>query len=67
MDGGSGSNTLNGDFGNDLLLDGGGDDTFFGGAGTDELSYANAGAGVVIDRSAGTATGNGADSIGTDI
>lgn len=55
LDGGAGNDTFEGDAGND---------TFIGGSGTDSLQYSTAViAGIIVDLSAGTATGA---QIGTD-
>ena len=71
VDGGSGHDTLYGEDGNDSLFGGNGNDGLHGGAGNDIL---NGGAGidwamflggqaVVVDLVAGTATGQGSDTI----
>ncbi|QQS10754.1 MAG: hypothetical protein IPK81_14025 [Rhodospirillales bacterium] len=66
--GGLGGDVLFGDAAADSLYGGAGDDTLFGGAandrldggtGIDRVTYAAAGAGVVVDLSAGTASVNG--------
>ncbi|WP_376099251.1 hypothetical protein ACE7GA_10785 [Roseomonas sp. CCTCC AB2023176] len=49
--------------GDDLIVGLGGNDTLDGGEGTDTTSYALAGAGVVVDLAAGSATGGA----GTDV
>ena len=49
--------------GNDVLRGGGGNDLLIGGPGTDRTDHSNAGAGVSVDLAAGTATGQGADTL----
>ncbi len=70
--GGAGGDVLSGDAGNDAVSGGGADDfllggaandTFNGGAGFDVASFFFASAGVQVDLSTGTATGEGADKL----
>lgn len=61
--GDEGSDILNGDAGNDYLMGGIGNDTLDGGLGIDTASYAWALAPVIVDLSAGTATGDGTDTL----
>jgi Ca2+-binding RTX toxin-like protein len=70
--GGAGGDVLSGDAGNDALsgggagdalLGGGGNDTFNGGAGFDLASFFFASAGVQVNLSTGTATGEGTDKL----
>jgi Ca2+-binding RTX toxin-like protein len=62
--GGAGDDVLRGGAGADLLLGGAGADTMEGGGGLDTVSYADATAGIVLDRAAGTGSGDAAgDSI----
>ncbi len=49
--------------GNDTFVSGTGDDAFNAGLGTDTVSYANAISAVTVDLGAGTATGNGSDTL----
>lgn len=49
--------------GTDVLLGGGGNDTLIGGGGFDFVDYETASSGVVVDLGAGTATGDGTDSL----
>jgi Ca2+-binding RTX toxin-like protein len=55
--------TINGGAGNDYLEGGLGNDTFDGGADNDTVSYGVAGIGVIANLAAGTATGDGIDSL----
>ena len=60
--------TLNGAAGDDDLVSGNGNDTFTGGPGSDGVNYEAASGPVVIDLTAGTATGMGNDIFpGSDI
>ena len=73
LDGGSALNTFDGGPGNDTLLGGPdgswfaggeGDDVITGGEASDDtVTYAEAAAGVTVDLEAGTATGEGADTL----
>jgi len=62
---GDGDDTVDGAAGDDLIIggSGAGNDTYMGGLGIDEVSYASTTAGVTVDLGAGTATG---PEIGTD-
>lgn len=57
------SNTLDGRGGDDVIAGGGGDDTLVGGPGADRASYFGAAGSVVVDLTAGTATGEGRDTL----
>ncbi|MEW6550984.1 MAG: hypothetical protein AB1389_02545 [Campylobacterota bacterium] len=64
----SGDDSLYGGKGNDTIAPGLGDDLVDGGEGNDTVSYnqlvsSNAGAGVIVDLIAGTATGSGNDTL----
>ncbi|HVI87196.1 MAG TPA: hypothetical protein VM659_02785, partial [Dongiaceae bacterium] len=70
--GDSGTDTLNGGAGNDHLLGGGsndiliggpGNDILDGGSGTDTVDYSAVVAAVTVDLGAGTATGDGTDTL----
>ena len=63
LTGDTNANVLQGLGGNDLLTGGAGNDTLDGGTGTDTASYAAASSGVTVDLSAGTATGDGSDTL----
>ena len=63
VNGGDGNDTLNGDAGNDSLSGGNGDDGLNGGDGSDRANYAGATAAVTVNLGAGTATGEGADTL----
>ena len=72
LTGDAGSNVLNGLAGNDILNGGDGDDelsgglgndTLNGGAGFDLANFSTAAAGVTVDLVAGTATGDGNDTL----
>jgi Ca2+-binding RTX toxin-like protein len=63
IDGREGTDTLNGQAGNDLLSGGAGNDTMDGGDGTDTADYSTAAAGVTVSLAAGTATGEGSDTL----
>ena len=63
LEGGAGDDSLDGGAGDDLLIGGEGDDAITGGAGTDTVDYSGAGNGVNVDLGAGTATGEGNDTI----
>jgi Ca2+-binding RTX toxin-like protein len=60
--GNSGANSLDGKDGDDTLNGGDGNDTLTGGTGTDWASFAG-GAAVSVNLSAGTATGQGSDTL----
>jgi Ca2+-binding RTX toxin-like protein len=67
LTGDSNSNNLQGGQGDDLIEGGGGGDTLDGGvAGIDAVSYANAGAGISLDLSTGTYTGQAAGDVLTN-
>jgi Ca2+-binding RTX toxin-like protein len=61
LDGGDGDDVVEGNSGDDVLIDSAGNDAYVGGAGFDTLDFSMAKAGVKIDMSKGTATGNGSD------
>src|SRR5206468_569567 len=61
--GGEGNDRLAGEGGNDVLVAGLGDDELLGGAGLDRASYRSAAGGVVVNLAAGTASGEGADTL----
>jgi Ca2+-binding RTX toxin-like protein len=63
LDGGDGLDTVRGDGGNDTLLGGFGADTIIGGNGKDTVSFAKSRNPVVVDLTAGTASGDGADTL----
>ena len=63
LTGGSGDNELTGGPGTDTLEGGEGDDVLTGGLGTDTVTYVGSAEPVVVDLAAGTAAGNGADTI----
>jgi len=63
LTGDSGANVLNGGTGDDTLNGQAGDDTLNGGAGSDTASFATAASGVTVDLTAGTATGDGSDTL----
>jgi large repetitive protein len=63
IDGGSGNDQLRGGTGDDVLIGGAGNDTIDGGSGIDTVSYENATGAVNVDLGAGTATGEGTDTI----
>jgi Ca2+-binding RTX toxin-like protein len=68
LDGGEGNDVLRGGAGRDLLLGGAGADSMAGGTGLDTLSYAGAGAGIVLDLALGTGGGEAAgDSVAADV
>jgi Ca2+-binding RTX toxin-like protein len=56
-------NVINGQGGSDTIAGGGGGDTLSGGAGTDTVSYGAVGGPEHIDLAAGTATGDGTDTL----
>ncbi|HYE43945.1 MAG TPA: hypothetical protein VEA15_11175, partial [Caulobacteraceae bacterium] len=61
--GAGGDDVLSGGDGNDRLVGGAGNDALDGGAGTDQADYRNATAGVTVSLAAGTATGEGSDTL----
>ena len=61
--GGDGNDTLDGGGGNDTLEGGIGDDKLDGGSGRDIARYSSLTQGVTVDLGAGTATGQGADTL----
>ncbi|WP_225009931.1 calcium-binding protein [Novosphingobium percolationis] len=63
LDGGAGNDTIDGGAGSDVLVGGAGDDVIVGGAGVDTTDYGDATGAIVIDLSAGTAKGEGADTL----
>ena len=63
LGGGGGNDKLQGGAGRDLLNGGRGDDTLDGGGGRDFVSYSGAGRGVKVDLTAGTAKGDGNDTL----
>ena len=65
LTGGAGNDTLDGGAGNDTLVGGAGDDAFVGGSGIDTVSYGGLAAAspVVVNLAAGTAIGEGADTL----
>ena len=63
ISGGLDNDTLAGGPGDDVLAGDPGDDSITGGAGTNRVSYAGSAAGVRVDLGAGTATGEGTDSL----
>ena len=63
LNGGAGDDTLDGGAGNDFLYGGYGDDTIDGGEGTDTVMFHGAQDDVHVDLQAGTATGDGTDTI----
>ncbi len=62
LDGGTGDDSLFGGTGDDQLIGGAGDDAIDGGAGVDTADYSGAAA-VNVDLGAGTATGDGTDTL----
>jgi Ca2+-binding RTX toxin-like protein len=61
--GGKGNDEMRGQDGSDVLLGGPDSDKYYGGDGDNTASFANAAAPVVVDLSAGTATGEGTDTL----
>ena len=61
LTGTTGANTLTGGPGNDALSGGDGDDRLDGGDGRDRVLYGSATAGVTVNLTAGSATGQGTD------
>ena len=71
LESGSGNDVVDGGEGNDLIVggEGAGDDTYFGGDGTDTVKYTSAKAGILVDLTKGIATSAGkgdAAGIGND-
>ena len=64
--GGPGNDQLRGGAGQDLLVGGAGEDTLIGGAGTDTVDYSSASSDINANLAAGTATGQGADTLSGD-
>jgi len=60
---GDGNDTVDGGDGNDHIYGNAGDDSLTGGAGTDFVDFDTALGGVVVDLHAGTATGEGTDTL----
>ena len=63
LDGGEGLDTVRGDGGNDTLLGGLGGDSLIGGNGSDTASFEKSRNPVTVDLTAGTAAGDGADTL----
>ncbi|MEC9345696.1 MAG: hypothetical protein VYB54_05675 [Pseudomonadota bacterium] len=63
LTGDTGANALSGGIGDDTLIGNAGNDTLDGGADTDTVDYAAAAGPVAVDLDAGTATGDGTDSL----
>ena len=63
LNGGAGNDTIVGGAGNDTLLGGAGNDSLDGGTGTNTADFSTAGSGVTVDLSAGTASGDGSDTL----
>jgi Ca2+-binding RTX toxin-like protein len=63
LTGGPGPDSLLGLGGNDTIAGAGGNDTLDGGAGSDTVAYDNAPAGVKVNLSAGSASGDGSDAL----
>jgi Ca2+-binding RTX toxin-like protein len=63
LSGGGGNDVIDAGGGNDKLYGGAGDDLLNGGSGTDSAYYSNATQGVTVDLAAGTATGEGSDTL----
>ncbi|MCU0839931.1 MAG: PKD domain-containing protein [Rhodospirillales bacterium] len=61
--GGRGDDVLDGGVGNDTLLGGAGNDTLIGGSGIDVVHYGAAPAGVTVNLTIGTASGDGSDTL----
>jgi Ca2+-binding RTX toxin-like protein len=61
--GGIGDDQLDGGAGNDVLSGGVGDDRLDGGGGTDTADYRDAANGMTVDLAAGTASGEGEDTL----
>ena len=65
ISGGPGADDIRGDEGTDVLSGGPGDDSLKGGAGTDTATFAGAASAVAVDLTAGEATGEGNDTLGS--
>jgi len=63
IDSGAGNNTITAGGSNDTIIEGSGNDIIDGGSGSDTISYVDATVGVTVDLHAGTATGDGADTL----
>jgi Ca2+-binding RTX toxin-like protein len=63
--GSTAANRLDGGDGDDTLVGGDGDDALVGGNGSDRVDYSTATAGVTLDLTVGTASGQGADTLTT--
>ena len=63
VDGGSGNDDLRGNIGNDLLRGRAGNDTINGNEGVDTVAYGLSPAAVTVNLNAGTATGEGSDTL----
>jgi hypothetical protein len=63
INGNGGDDVICGGDGNDIVTGGAGDDSIDGGAGTDRTSYLAAPGPVTVDLGAGTATGDGNDTL----
>lgn len=61
--GGQGNDEMRGQNGNDVLRGGPGADKYYGGSGDNTASFVNADGPVVADLAAGTATGEGSDTL----
>jgi Ca2+-binding RTX toxin-like protein len=60
---GAGDDVVNGGSGDDYVLAGAGNDTFIGGSGFDTIDFSTSDAGIRLDLSKGTATGQGIDTV----
>jgi len=63
LNGNGGADIIDGGLGDDHVIGGGGDDDLSGGLGFDTLDYASATQSVIVDLSAGVASGAGADQV----
>ncbi len=63
LNGGSGNDVLNGGLGNDTLIGGVGNDALNGGDGQDVADFSGSATGVTVNLAAGTATGQGTDTL----
>jgi Ca2+-binding RTX toxin-like protein len=63
LNGANGDDTISGASGNDLILGGAGADTLTGGDGIDTISFTGAGSAITASLAAGTATGDGNDTL----
>jgi len=63
LEGRDGNDQLIGEEGNDALAGGGGDDRLDGGDGVDTASFVASGSGVSVNLAAGTASGEGSDTL----